>query len=367
MKFVIDRDTLKTALDRSIKGMDMNSTLPILSGVLITAEGQTLVLETSNMEVSIRQTVIANVEESGRLVVPCKLLAEVVGHLPDMAIAFDLSGTVLNIRCGSSSYSINTLAAQDFPQFPTYQIDSMVEVPTESLTAMVNRVAVAASTDKSRSVLNGVLVNITPNIVRFVTTDSVRLAVTETKIAGGVQDFEVIAPAKTLRSVLSMASESRTMTIGTNQTQIVFLFGDVVYVTRRIEGSYPRYQKLIPASYVTKVKVKVNTLFEAMQRIKAMTVSNSEIRFQIDAEESTLVITSNLPEQGSAREEIAVEVEGDSQTIAFNSRFIYDCVQKSDDADEMIFEMESPSKPGIFKTLGKVDFLYLVMPVRMGY
>ena len=158
------------------------------------------------------------------------------------------------------------------------------------------------------------------------------------------------------------------MTIGTNQTQIVFLFGDVVYVTRRIEGSYPKYRKLIPASYVTGVKVKVNDLFEAMQRIKAMTVSNSEIRFQIDAAESLLVITSNLPDQGSAREEIPVEVEGDSQTIAFNSRFIYDCVQKAGDDDMMTFQMENPSKPGIFKMLGnKVDFLYLVMPVRMGY
>ena len=368
MKFVIDRDTLKGALDRSIKGMDMNSTLPIHSGVLITAEGQSLVLETSNMEVSIKQTVIANVEEPGAFVVPCKLLAEVVGHLPDMAISFELAGTVLNVRCGSSSYSINTLAAQDFPQFPSYQIDSMVEVPTASLNDMVNRVAVAASTDKSRTVLNGVLVNITPEIVRFVTTDSVRLAVAETKITSGVEDFEVIAPAKTLRSVLSMASESRTMTIGTNQTQIVFLFGDVVYVTRRIEGSYPKYRKLIPASYVTGVKVKVNDLFEAMQRIKAMTVSNSEIRFQIDAAESLLIITSNLPDQGSAREEIPVEVEGDSQTIAFNSRFIYDCVQKAGDDDMMTFQMENPSKPGIFKMLGnKVDFLYLVMPVRMGY
>ena len=114
--------------------------------------------------------------------------------------------------------------------------------------------------------------------------------------------------------------------------------------------------------------MKVNDLFEAMQRIKAMTVSNSEIRFQIDAAESLLIITSNLPDQGSAREEIPVEVEGDSQTIAFNSRFIYDCVQKAGDDDMMTFQMENPSKPGIFKMLGnKVDFLYLVMPVRMGY
>ncbi len=367
MKFVIDRDSLKAALDCAIKGMDMNSTLPILSGVLITAADATLRLETTNMEVSICQRIIANVEEPGQVVVPCKLLADIVGHLPDMAISFQVEGSMLHVRCGKSSYNLNTLAPQDFPRFPDYDIESMVEVPTESLAAMVSRVAVAASSDKNRSILNGVLVNITSNMVRFVTTDSVRLAVAETKIMSEVQNFEVIAPAKTLRNVLSLASGQKSITIGTNATQIVFLFGDVVYVSRRIEGTYPNYRKLIPSSYATAVRVKVNELYDAMQRIKAMTASNSEIRFQIYPDAGLLVITSNLPDQGNAREELQVEAEGEEQMIAFNSRFIYDCVQKSDDEATMSFEMENPNKPGIFKTLGKIDFLYLVMPVRTSY
>ncbi len=367
MKFTIDRDSLKAALERAIKGMDMNSTLPILSGVLITASESGLRLETTNLEVSIRQHAIANVEEPGQVVVPCKLLSDIVGHLPDMAILFHLEGSMLNIKCGKSAYNLNTLAPQDFPQFPTYDVDSMVEVPTDSLNAMVSRVAVAASTDKNRSILNGILVNITPDMVRFVTTDSVRLAVAEAKITSEVQNFEVIAPAKTLRSVLSLAAGNKTITIGTNDSQIVFLFGEVVYVTRRMQGTYPNYRKLIPSSYVTGVRVKVNELYEAMQRIKAMTASNSEIRFQIFVDAGLLVITSNLPDQGNAREEISVEAEGEDQTIAFNSRFIYDCVQKADDEDYMMFEMENPNKPGIFKSLGKIDFLYLVMPVRTSY
>ena len=367
MKFTIDRDSLKAALERAIKGMDMNSTLPILSGVLITATDAGLQLETTNMEVSICQHVIANVEEPGQVVVPCKLLSDIVGHLPDMAILFKLEGSMLNVKCGKSSYNLNTFAPQDFPQFPSYDLESKVEVPMEALTTMVNRVAVAASTDKNRSILNGILVNITPELVRFVTTDSVRLAVAESKITSEVQNFEVIAPAKTLRNVLALASGQKTITIGTNATQIVFLFGGVIYVTRRIEGTYPNYRKLIPGSYVTGVRVKVNELYEAMQRIKAMTASNSEIRFQIFAEAGLMVITSNLPDQGNAREELTVEAEGEDQTIAFNSRFIYDCVQKADDEDYMMFEMENPNKPGIFKSLGKIDFLYLVMPVRTSY
>ncbi|MBS5451088.1 MAG: DNA polymerase III subunit beta [Coriobacteriia bacterium] len=367
MRFVIDRDSLKNALAITVKGMDMNSTLPILSGVLLTATEGSLQLENTNMEVSIRQRVIANVEEPGQTVVPYKLLNDIIGHLPDMAISFKTEGTKLSITCGSSFYSLNTLSPQDFPAFPEYSLDSMVEVPTDSLNEMIARVGVAASTDRMRSILNGVLVNITPDMVRFVTTDSVRLAVAETKIVSEVENFEVIVPAKALRSVLSLAAGCKSITIGTNASQIVFLFGEAVYVTRRIEGTYPNYRKLIPTSHATGVRIKTGVLYEAMQRVKAMTATNSEICFSIDAGQNLLTITSNIPDQGNAREEIPCEVEGDDMVIAFNSRFIYDCVQKGDGDEILTFEAESPLRPGIFKSLGKVDFLYLVMPVRHNY
>lgn len=367
MRFVIDRDTLKNALAISVKGMDMNSTLPILSGVFLSATEGYLQLENTNMEVSIRQRVIAHVEEPGQTVVPYRLLSDIVGHLPDMAISFKTEGSTLSIACGSSFYSLNTLAPQDFPAFPEYSLDSMAEVPAQSLGEMISRVGVAASTDRNRSILNGVLVNITPDMVRFVTTDSVRLAVAETKITSEVENFEVIVPAKALRSVLSLAAGSKTITIGTNASQVVFLFGEVVYVTRRIEGTYPNYRKLIPTSHATGVRIKSSVLYESMQRIKAMTATNSEICFHIDAAQNLMVITSNLPDQGNAREEISCEVEGDDMVIAFNSRFIYDCVQRGDADDYLTFEAESPLRPGIFKSLGTVDFLYLVMPVRHNY
>lgn len=367
MRFTIERDQLKNALSRALRGIDMNSTLPILSGVLITATETGLELENTNMDVSIRQHVIANVEEPGQTVVPTKLLNDIVGHLPEQAISFSLEGAVLNITCGKSFYSVNTLAPRDFPSFPEYTIDSMVELPSALLAEMVNRVAVAASTDRNRAILNGILVSVTKDSVRLATTDSVRLAVADAKIVSEVENFEVIAPARSLRNALSLASDQKTITVGTNQSQLVFLFGDVVYVSRRIEGTYPNYKKLIPTSHSSGARLRMNDLYDAMQRVKAMTISNTEIQFQIIADQGLLVITSNLPDQGNAREEIPVEVDGDDITIAFNSRFIYECLQKGDDDAMVTFEAESPYRPGIFRTKGDFDFLYLVMPVRPNY
>ena len=139
MRFTIDRDSLRGALSRAIKGLDMNSTLPILSGILITAMDGQLQLENTNMEVSIRQHVIANVEEPGRVVVAAKLLNDIVSHLPDAAIQFVTEGTSLKVTCAKSFYTLNTLAPQDFPEFPQYTIDSMIELPTASRSAVQPR------------------------------------------------------------------------------------------------------------------------------------------------------------------------------------------------------------------------------------
>ncbi len=372
MKFTVERDTLKEALSRALKGVDTNSTLPILSGTLVTAAAGFLQLENTNMDVSIRQNVMANIEEPGQTVIPTHLLNDIVSHLPTAAINFSLEKTVLTISCDKSFYRIKTLNPKEFPSFPNYTVEDRIVLNAGILANMVNRVSVASSSDRNRAILNGIFMDITSERIKLATTDTVRLAVAETISPSEIaQDFKVIAPSKVLRNVLSLIPADQTVTISTNQSQLIFQFGDVVYVTRRIEGTYPNYQKLIPASNSCAVELKMNDLYEAMQRVKAMTISNTEITFQIDTEMGTLVITSNVPDQGTAREEIPVSAEGDSLSISFNSRFIYDCVMKTDDDADIRFEAESPFKPGVFKTKGKdsgsFDFLYLVMPVRPNY
>jgi DNA polymerase-3 subunit beta len=367
MKFIVERDTLKTALNRALKGVEMNSTLSILTGILITAAEGKLVLENTNMDVSLRQSVIANVEEPGQTVMPTKLLNDIVSHLKEPTVLFESDGNTVDITCGNSYFNVNTFSPKDYPSFPQYSIDSTVELPAALLNEMVNKVVVAASTDKNRAILNGILLSVKPNQLRLVTTDSVRLAVAEAKVVSEVEDFQIIVPSRNLRNALSLASEEKTLTIACNQSQIIFLFGDLTYISRRIEGTYPNYQKLIPTSHASGIRLRINDLYESMQRVRTMTVSNSEITFQIAVEQSLLVITSKIPDQGRAREEIPVEAEGEDLSISFNSRFIYDCLQKAGDDDMITFEAESPFKPGIFKTTGEVNFLYLVMPVRPNY
>ncbi len=367
MKFIVERDTIKTALNKALKGVEMNSTLSILTGVLITATEDQLILENTNMDVSLRQKVIANIEEPGQVVVPTKLLNDVIGHLGEGVVSFETDGSSINVTSGTSYFSINTFAPQDYPSFPEFSVDSTVELPASTLNDMVSRVVVAASADKNRAILNGILLNVTPDRIRLVTTDSVRLAVADAKIVSEVENFQVIVPSRSLRNALSLASDQRTITIASNQSQIIFMFGDVTYVTRRIEGNYPNYQKLIPTSYTTKIALKMNDLYESMQRVRTMTVNNSEVNFQIVADQGVLVITSKIPDQGRAREELPVEVDGEDMSISFNSRFIYDCLQKTDDDVMITFEAESAFKPGTFRTTGDIDFLYLVMPVRPNY
>lgn len=369
MKFTVTQEVFKTALNRAVKGVEMNSTIPVLAGILIKAEDSQLILENTDLNVSLRQTVIANIEEPGQIVVPSKLLNDIIGHLEDGAVLFETDKKTVNITCGKSYFSINTFSVQDFPEFPSYSIDSTVELPVKLLNNMVDKVIVAASDDKSRAILNSILLTISSGKIRLVTTDLVRLAVAEAAVTSSyeVAEFSIIAPSKNLKTALSLASNEKTVTVGTNASQIIFSFGDVTYVTRRIEGNYPSYEKLIPRSSNTSMTVKMNDLYFAMQRVRTMTVNNSEITFQIDVNQGQLNITSRIPDQGRAREELAVDAQGDDLTISFNSRYIYDGLERGDDNESITFEADNPSKPGVFKTHSDIDFLYLVMPVRSAY
>lgn len=367
MKFVIEHDSLKNALSRALKGVEASSTLPLLSGILITATENKVVLENTNMDVSLRQSLIANIEEPGQAVVTARLLGDIVGHLPDQAISIQTKDNVLTLSSGKSLYHLNTFAARDYPAFPEYSLDQTVELPSSLLNTMVNRVAVASSTDKNRAILNGILLEVTANRLKLVTTDSVRLAVAEADIVSEVKDFQVIVPSRSLRNVLTLAAEEKTVTIGSNQSQVVFMFGEAVYISRRIEGVYPSYNKLIPTSHRCMVNMPVNEMYEAMQRVKAMTINNSEVTFQISAASNSMVITSRIPDQGNAREEVSVQVDGEDLAISFNSRFIYDCLQKTDNDVRITFKANDATHPGVFETDEGFHFLYLVMPVRPSF
>ncbi len=365
MKFSVSKSALISALSVVTKGMGANSTLPVLSGIYLKAYDGTLELQTTDLTIAVRHKCQAMVEEEGETVVSGKLLSDIVKTLNDAAVNFEGEGQEIKLTCDKSSFILKALDPSEFPEFPEVIPSQSVELPRDILSEMVNKVYRVASKDVTRRILSGVLLTVGHNTLRMVATDTFRLAVCDTHIETSSleEEFEAILPASTLHDVLSLPSESPSMLIGKNDSQVIFLFGNTTYISRKIEGSYPNYKMLIPDSCVTSIKVKTDEFSAAMRRMSVIAKANHSVRLHVDVETSTLKLTSESNDLGISSEVIPAEIQGEDISIGLKHSFVTDCLGVQGGEEEITLELRSDKDPAIFKSYANINYLYLLMPL----
>jgi DNA polymerase-3 subunit beta len=363
MKLSIARGELLDSLAVVTKALSSRTTLPILSGILLTASSDTVIMQSTDLEISIKVTVGANVEDAGSVVLPGRLLADVIRSLPEAAVKIETASfDQVKVTCETSSFTLRSLSPEDFPKFPEVSPEKKVAVPTPLLQALVRKVGKAVSRDEARPILTGVLVIMDGSTIRMVATDSYRLAVAEADLPEAVDErVEVVIPGKALEEIPKLAGDTESVMVGIAENQIVFEFGHSVYVTRRIEGSFPNYRQLIPQGGETKVTVTRSELEEAAKRVSILAQHNAPVRLRIT--ESTLTLSAQTQDVGDASEDLMVTTEGEPLEIAFNHAFLVDGITSSDE-ETLTFIASSPLKPGVFRSVAGEGFTYLIMPVR---
>lgn len=387
MKFSINKSELQSVLSVVQKGTSTRSTLPVLSGILIEAQTDSLTFMSSDLELSIKSTVPALVEEPGRTVVPGKLFCDIVKSLPDAAVhvTYVEGESEATVSCDSSTFSVRTLAAADFPGFPTVEPSETIKIDFEVFSSMVRKVSRVVSKDESRAILTGVLIEADDGALRMVATDSYRLALTETPFESGVQvsrddktaeeagesassddktAFSVVIDGRFLSDVAGLSVAEQELTIGVSANQILITCDNMTFINRRIEGNYPNYRQLMPDSYETRATFPVESLNAAVKRASLMSSSNAPLRFRLSPEVNLATITVNSQDIGSVQENIDCSIEGSEVEIAFNSTYVADGLSTIKD-EEVHFDVQSPLKPGIFRSISSDDYLYLIMPVRV--
>jgi DNA polymerase-3 subunit beta len=231
---------------------------------------------------------------------------------------------------------------------------------------MVRQVSRAVSRDETRAILTGILLVIEGPSMRMVATDSYRLAVREvvldTTFGEGV---EVVIPGKALEEVTRLVGDCEEVVLGVSENQIVFEFGSSVFVTRRIEGSFPNYKQLIPKESETTATLSAEDLAGAVKRVSLMALHNSPLRIVINATDQTLSLSATTQDVGDASEDLMVSAEGRDTEIAFNHGFLMDGITSAS-SETVRIEIQNSQKPGLIKTDGDEGFLYLLMPVRLG-
>lgn len=365
MKFSINKSELLNALNVVQKGTSTRSTLPALSGILVDAHGDELTFQATDLELSIQYDSVALVEEPGRAVLPGKLFVDIIKNLPDMAVTVEVSDEGAVISCDTSTFRIKALKAEDFPAFPHVDVSQKIEVPFDTFASMVRRVAKVVSKDEARAIITGVLVTLEGGVLRMVATDSYRLAVTQADVPQeSAQDFSAVISGSFLQDIAQLPRTDDPITLALAQNQIVITYQSTMFINRRIEGNYPDYKQLLPSDYVTRATVSTSALQSAVRRAKLVGPTGAAVRISIDADGQVLTLTATAHDVGSTTETVPVTCDGESGEIAFNCSYVEDGL-KSVETDEVYLDVQSSTKPGILRSVGGEDFLYLIMPVRI--
>ena len=366
MKVTCGRDELAEKLQLAGRGVSTRTNVQILAGIMLRAGGGQLRVSATDMEISLRVALDAQVEDEGAVVVPGRLLVDIVRLLPagEVTIAHRADEGVAELTCGSASYKLHTYAAEDFPRLPEVDPETAFTVDKEAFVETIARVSRSSSRDESRPVLTGILVRFEGDKLVMAATDSYRLSVKETALDKGPgQELEAIVPARALSELLRIGQggEPGTISIGVQENQIVFGVDDVWLTARRIDGQFPNYKQLLPETFEAEIQLPRDEFLEIVRRASLMAQRKSPLRLRFESGE--LTVSAQTQDVGEARESLPMSYSGDTIEIGFNAEFLRDGLESVGD-DAVRFKLISPLRPGLI--LGESDdFLYLIMPIRL--
>jgi len=361
MKIRCTRDELVAKLGVVSRAVSTRGAVQVLSGILVSAAADGLTLAATDMELSLRTTLEAEVEGEGAVVIPGKLLVDLARLLPenDVTIQYRPDEGVAKIASGSASYRLNTYGAEDFPRLPALDAQLHV-VDRDALLETVERVARSASRDESRPVLTGILVRFEGGKLVMVATDSYRLSVKETPLDATAPELEAIIPARALQE-LSRLAGGDTVELGVHENHVVFGMGSAWLTTRRIDGQFPNYRQLLPETFEIELTVARAELYDVVRRVSVLAQRNSPLRLRFA--EGELTVSALTQDVGEARESMPVPYMGEEFTIGFNAEFLRDGVD-SISGDDVQVKLINPLRPAILVDPAG-DFTYLIMPIRL--
>lgn len=361
------RDTLLAPL-QSVSGIvERRHTLPILSNVLLEKRGERLTLLATDIEIQITTTTEgAGGEGDGAVTVGARKLQEILRSLPDTNdVSLVLEDKRLQVRAGKSRFSLQTLPADDFPRMTISEGETrQFSISQKAFRQLLGKTQYAMAAQDVRYYLNGLLLLVEGTELRAVATDGHRLAFASVGIEAELPRQEMILPRKTvleLNRLLVDTDDALNITLTANQVR--FAFGNIVLVSKLIDGKFPDYERVVPASLRNHMKVGRQTLMQAMQRAAILT--NEKFRgVRVVLSENSLKLIAANAEQEEAQEEIEVDYTGETIDVGFNVGYLLD-VLNNVHTDEIQWSFNDANSSALITLPGNERFKYVVMPMRI--
>ena len=365
MKVIFERQPLASGIALIHNVVSSTTSMPILANILIEASGEEASISGTDLESFGRVRLKARIEEVGRVTAPARLLADIVRLLPEGEVTLETSGSRMTVLCNRNTYQLSTMPADDFPDWPRLQAETTLTLRQVDLKRILHNTMFAIPTRDPRKVLMGVLFDVADGRLTCVATDGRKLGKTSIEPLEiiGQPAVQAIIPERILKEIDHAIGEEGEIQVVIGERQVMFTLSNLCYVANRIEGSYPKYDAVIPQSFKRTIKIQKNNLADAIGRA-AILAERKHHSIILKFVPHQIEINAQSFEDGSYEGVVETDYEGEQFRLAFNYQYLQEIFKVTPDAI-VDMKLKEANAPVVFECESDPDSLFLVMPVRM--
>ena len=366
MEVRVNREKLFEGVQKVQGIVEVKGAMPILSYLLIATDKDGIHIQATDLEIGTKGFYKANIIAEGQVALSARKLHDILRELPNEEIHFlKEENHWVTIKCGKAIFRLPGMPAEDFPPFPEFSQDSLIQFKGSELKEMIRKTLFAVSPDETRKGISGLLLEKEKDRITLVGTDGHRLAcINRTSSSSSKEKIEFLLPKKALSELLKFIEDDESDYIfSAKDNHLAFLHGRQILVSRAIDGKFPNYQQVIPKDNKLLVHVNKNNLLHALKRVALLADEQSKmVRFEI--QKGNLTLISDNTELGTAKEEIALDYDGDEVQIGLNARYVLEILGVIDQ-DEIILNLKDKDHSCLITVKDDKDYLSLVMPMRL--
>lgn len=363
MKTKCTRNELQKCVNIAAKAVALKSPSYLLEGIRIKAEKDNVTVYGSDGVLSIKCSLEAKVSEEGDVVIPARVLCELLSKFEDCDIQMQTDENSLIIECGHSCTNLRYMESDQYPDFPVFAEQDCVKLFSKQLVSMINQTVFSTSSSEEKPILTGILMEIDKDAFKMVALDGYRLATRKEYNQSDLSGIEIVVPSKSMREVAKIIpDDDTTVSLFIKERIVGFVCGNVQLVTRVLQGDYVRYKSILPSDYLTRIIVNRQSLLGSIERASILSRQSKANLINLSIYGNIMIITSDS-EVGKAREEVDVNLTGKALDISFNARYLLDVLKEIYD-EEVVIDYNTNISPCVIHPLSGESYLYLVLPVK---
>lgn len=365
MKIICNTSVLAEAVMNVQKAVMTKTAMPILEGILFTAEDKGVKLTGYDLEIGIETTIEADVIEEGSVILNAKIFCDIIRHIRYDKVIFETDDKLqCRIYCGDTDYNMTGINPKDYPELPVIINGKDINISQKILKDMIKKTIFSVAVNDVRVIHKGIKFEIKPGEIRLVAIDSHRIAIRKEFIEYNGEELSFVVPAKTMGEIMKLIPDGDDfIRIGLGRRHILFEINGYTVISRLLEGEFMKYESIIPQSFNTVVRAKTKNLIECIESVSPFITDRFKAPLKLEFREDELKI-STATALGTANDKLEVSIDGNDIEIGIQSRYILDALRAGEEEENLI-GMVSPTNPVcIIPTTGE-SFLYLILPVRL--